>query len=256
MTATVVVPTAVVAHRDALPAEREQTAPLAIVELLRLAIEKNIPVEALERLQALHERVSDRQAASEFAHAMAAFQANCPPIAKNKKADIATRSGTNFQYTFADLPQIAKTIAPHLQAVGLAYTWDSKVADKQIVCACILQHVNGHKQVASFTCPVESGAGMSEQQKYAAALSFARRQSLVQVLGLCTVDPEAETMDPTPITAEQAADLAALCDECKVDRKRVLKWLKVERLEQVPAVRYADVVAAVREKAVAKGGAR
>ena len=242
----------VIVHRDSM-GSLDQTSPSAIIDLLRLAIDKNIPVDALERLQALHERVTDRQAAAEFAQAVAEFQAKCPQIGKNAKANITTKNGGSFSYSFADLTQIAQTIKPHLLAVGLSYTWDSDVKDKQVVCTCILRHLNGHRESAKFTCPVDSSAGMSEQQKYAAALSFARRQSLVQVLGLTTVDPEAQSMDPTPITEQEAAAFEADCERVGIGKARLLNWLKVNSFAEIPARRKMEVAAAIEERA-AKGG--
>jgi len=169
-----------------------QTSPSAIIDLLQVAIEHNLPVETLERLQALHERVSDRAAANEFARELAAFQEECPPIVKSSTAKVMTRGGVNYSYKYAELDQIARTVRPLLARRGFSYTWDSDVRDMALHCVCILRHVNGHFEKANFSAPVESAAGMSEQQKHASALTYARRQSLVQVLGLTTTDPDTD----------------------------------------------------------------
>lgn len=217
--------------------------------LLQMAIEKNIPVEALEKLQALYEKALDRQAASEFAAAVAEFQRACPPIAKNAKTDYATKSGVRVKYAYADLPEITKTIAPHLQANGLAYTWDSRVEGAMVNVVCILRHINGHKERAQFTCPAESNAGMSEQQKFAAALSFGRRQTLIQALGLTTTELEKEAVDPTPVTDEEAEALELLCDELKVTKARFLKWVGVDAFAKVPAARYQESIDTIKATA-------
>lgn len=245
---------AVVQDRDHLPAEtREHTSAPAVLDLLRLAIEKNVPVEALEKLQALHERVSDRQAAQEFAHALATFQRRCPPIAKNKTATIASRTGSGFQYGFADLPEICLTIAPHLEAVGLSYTWNSKAEGGLLTTACVLRHVNGHRETSTFSCPVESGAGMSEQQKYAAALSFGRRMSLISALGLTITEAERIPIDPTPITEDEALAIEDQCDELGINKPKLLKFLKVESFTAIPAARRLDALAAIEDYRQKKG---
>lgn len=252
--ATQAEPVAVIRHEPpALPMAQERTSPTAVFDLLRMAIEKNIPVEALEKLQALHERVSDRQAAAEFAESLATFQRTCPPIAKNATATVATRSGGSFQYGFADLPEIALTIAPHLKAVGLTYTWDSTVDQGKLTTTCHLRHINGHRESASFTCPVESGAGMSEQQKYAAALSFGRRMSLISVLGLTTTEAERIPVDPTPITEDEAADIEAKAEELGINKPKLLKFLKVESFATIPAARKLDALAAIEDYRQKKG---
>lgn len=224
------------------------TAPEAVFDLLRMAIEKGVPVEALERLQALHERVSDRAAAAEFARAVAAFQSACPPVRKTSTASILTKDGSKYSYTYAELDHIARVIGPHLQAAGLSYSWDSSMDGKLLRCTCTLRHLNGHTVTASFACPVESASAMSEQQKHAAALTYARRQSLIQVLGLTTCDPDTDAADPTPITDQQALDLEVLCDEAGVHKLRFLRWAGVERFEDILAVNYEAAINAVKAK--------
>lgn len=246
---------AVIETRESLPAPRDQQAPPVFL-LLQQAIDKGIGVDALEKLQTLYERETARQAAAEFAEALNRFQQQCPQIAKNKKTDYASRTGGRVQYDYADLPQIAETIAPHLKANGLGYTWDSEADKGQIRTTCHLRHLNGHRESASFTCPVESGAGMGEQQKYAAALSFGRRMSLIQVLGLTTTEAERVPIDPTPVTEEQAADIEAKADELKVPKARLLKFLKVQSFAEIPAVRKIEALAAIEEFAARASKAR
>lgn len=231
------------------------TGPEAIVELLRFAIERNIPVEALEKLQALHERVSDRAAAAEFAQAVARFQAECPPISKTSTAEIVTKAGGKFKYAYAELDHIARTIAKPLQAAGLSYSWDSSMDNKLLRCTCTLRHVNGHMVTASFSCPVESTSPlMNEQQKHAAALSYARRQSLIQVLGLTTCDPDTDgsDADTTPITRDQAIDLELMCTDAGVNKARFLEYLGMVSFEAIPAKLYSKAIAAVHAKRAEK----
>jgi hypothetical protein len=233
-----------------------QTSPSAIVDLLQLAIEHKLPVETLERLQALHERVSDRAAATEFARELAAFQEECPPIAKTSTANVVTKGGARYSYTYADLDQIARTVRPLLGARGFSYTWDSDVRDKTLHCVCILRHVNGHSERANFSAPVESSAGMSEQQKHASALTYARRQSLVQVLGLTTTEPDTDAANPEPITQDQADDLRELIEAAGANLTRFLRWAKIERLEDLPARDYESAVNTVRAVAEKKQGGK
>lgn len=228
------------------------TQPDAIVRLLELAVEKAVPVEMLERLQALHERVSDRAAAAEFAHAVAEFQSRCPPITKTATAEIATKSGARFKYQYAELDHIARTIAPFLRELGLSYSWDSEMADKLMRVTCTLRHVNGHSTTASFACPVESLMGATEQQKHGAALTYARRQSLIQVLGLTTCDPDTDGANPEPITEQQAQDLDALIQELQVDKGRFLQWAGVSTLAEIPARNYGAAIKSVKAAAAAK----
>lgn len=220
-------------------------------KLLEMALDKEVPVEALEKLVALSERVQDRTSSQEFADAMSRFQEECPSISKTSRANIATKSGMRYSYNFADLDHIVKTIRPVLARHGLSFTWDSETGAGTIKVVCIISHVNGHKEQASFACPTESPSSqMSGQQKVAAALTFARRQSLVQALGLTTTEPDAdggESVGET-ITESQVADIMALADEVNADWDKFLQYLKVERIEDLPAVKFRQAVSALETK--------
>lgn len=209
------------------------TSPATVTDMLQLALTKGLPVETLERLVALHERVSDRAAAAEFNGALAEFQDECPPITKTSMAQIVTTSGSKFSYTYAELGHIATTVRPLLHSRGFSYTWDSAIVDKMLTCTCTLRHVNGHKETASFTSPIETRAGMSEQQKMAAALSYAKRMSLIQVLGITTADPGTDGGNPATIDKAQAAELTRLIGDVGADVAKFLDYMHVDTIEEI-----------------------
>jgi len=219
--------------------------------LVQLAIEKGVAVEVLERLVALQERVSASNAQQAMTEAMARFQAECPPVKKGRTASIATKSGAKYSYTYASLDQIAQAIRDPLSRNGLSYTWDSSVAERVLTCTCILRHVEGGENRATFSCPTDTKADMSGAQANAAALTFACRQSLVQVLGLTTTNDDVDAANPVSaetITDAQAADLKALADEVGADVPKFLAWLKVEAMADIPASEYKRAVRALEKK--------
>ena len=228
--------------------------------LVQYAIEKGTPVEVLERLVALQERVTEREARSAFFDAMSKFQAACPAIKKTGVARVKTKSGVNYQYKYSELNEIARVARPILSPLGLSYTWDSTLDAGKLNCSCTLRHIDGHSETATFSCPTDTKADMSGAQATGAALTYARRQSLIQVLGLTTTDEDidgaGEGGGGGAITDEQAADLQALVAEVFGDdesrRLRFLKWLHestgAETIADVPAIHYASVVATLERK--------
>lgn len=224
----------------------------SVFQLMQQAIEKGTDPAALEKLMDLAERVTKREAALEFHRALAAFQAECPPIGKVKEAKIATKSGGSYSYTFAPLEEIARVVKPLLLKHGFSYGWDSTVTAGQLSCACTLRHINGHSTSANFTLPTENTSAMSPQQKVGAALTFAQRKTLESVLGLNTTEEDtdaiAREVDPTPITSDQLLALEDMVLETEVDLPRFLKYLEVAALKDLPAARYQQAVAALNEK--------
>jgi hypothetical protein len=92
---------------------------------------------------------------------------------------------------------------------------------------------------------------MSEQQKAAGAVTFARRQSLVQVLGLVTADRDTDCAPVNKIDEAQEAQLKELVTEVddKIDMKRFLKYFGIDKLEDMTSANFGN---AVRELEKAK----
>lgn len=216
--------------------------------LLRMAVESKVDVGTIERLVALRERMEDRSAAAAFNRALMAFQGECPPIVKNREAKITTRSGGAYAYRFADLDQIARTIRPLLERHGLSYSWDSEVKDGKMVCTCIVRHIDGHAQSAHFTAPTDSDAAMSGAQKFASALTYARRQSLVQALGLTITDEDDDGAEREPITDQQAMNIEDLIQDSQADRGRFLVYMGVGAVSEIAAADYDRAIAALQAK--------
>lgn len=215
--------------------------PNEISAILRFAIESKVPVETIEKLVQLKERMEDRSAAQEFCVAMARFQADCPAIKKTSKASITTNSGSQYGYSYAELDEIAATTRPILTRYGLSYTWDSAVEGDKLTCTCTVRHIAGHSQAAKFVLPTTTKSGMSDQQKVAAALTYARRQSLIQALGLTTTD--ADTDGPRvdeKVSAEQVSELEGLIAETGANLERFLTFMGVKSLDEITAVRGYD----------------
>ena len=119
---------------------------------------------------------------------------------------------------------------------------------------CTLRHHNGHTQSALFSCPVDSQKAMSEPQRHASTLTFARRYSLIQVLGLTTTDPDPDGTNDPKAGAEDVArveDMIAACEEAgaKVDRERFLAWLGVATLEDLTVRQVEKAMRELKKRA-------
>ena len=236
----------------ALATTQPQDESAQVMALFATALEKGTAgTEALAQLVELHDRVQRRRAELEFAANLVEFQSECPAVERTSTAKIATKSGAGFEYKFADFAEIVSTVRPFLARHGLSFTFDSKTDNRALTCVCTLRHANGHSVSSSFTLPTESASAMSEQQKIGAALTFAKRQSLVAVLGLSLTDPDPEgasSRDMTPISDDQAATLSALVEEVGADMGRFLRFLGVDSLGDLPASRYSSAVAGLENK--------
>lgn len=223
-----------------------------VSSLVGLAIREKVPVDVLERLVALQERVTERNARMAYFEALAAFQEQVREIPKTRTAKIATRSGGSYSYSFAPLEAITRTIREPLKANGLSYSWTTEVGERPdtLDVIAILRHVDGHEERARFPVPTKTDAAMSDAQKTGAALTYGRRQSLVSVLGLTVADEDTDAHEPSgaAITDAQVADLSALADEVKADLPKFLKYMGVASMADIPAGDYPRAVKALERK--------
>jgi hypothetical protein len=238
----------------AIPVERGMVeAESEIGGILRLAVERNVSIDTIERLVALKERADERTAAAEFNHALAAFQAECSSIPKTSRAKITTKSGGQYEYSYAELDQIARTTRPLLTKHGLSYSWDSDLQGNKLVCTCTIRHVGGHAQAAKFCTVTDTISAMSDQQKVAAALTYARRQSLIQALGLTTTEKDTDGASEEKITEKQAHIINEWVESSGADLGRFLKYMNAHSVAEIHARDYDKAITALTKKKAGGG---
>jgi len=160
--------------------------PSQVGDFIAKAIETNAPVETMERLFALHEKVEANKAKSAYVEALAEFQSECPVIKKNKK--VMNKDGRTVRYEYASLDGIGVQIKKHLAANGLSYSWDVKKKDNNMEVVCTVTHKFGHSESSTIEIPISADGYMTEPQKYASAQTYAKRYTLINALGITTAD--------------------------------------------------------------------
>jgi hypothetical protein len=196
-------------------------------------------VEAVKELVQLHQQVVERRAAGEFAVAMATFQEECPLIPKNRTAEVKKNGARVYSYQYAELPEIIKIVKPILSRLQISYKWSSQRASdtsEDMTYTCTLRHANGHTDSSSFTSGVQGKADLSDSQQAGGALTYGMRMSMIQVLGLTACAPDdtdGASAPPEKINKGQLANLQALLDEVRPDMAKFLKYMDVEKIEDI-----------------------
>jgi hypothetical protein len=231
-------------------------APKSPTELIEFAIANKLPAAELKELVGLHERMEDRIARRAFFEALRNFQRECPPIKKNKTANIPTKGGGHYSFKYAELDEIERHVKPYLDKYELSYSFDTTVDEKGVMLTnvCTLRHTLGHSERSSFTLPTASESAMTHQQRFAAANNFAKRQTLAGVLGISITDKEVpdEDLDPATIDEDQQTEIADLLATSGANEKKFFGYLGVAKIAEIRAADYAKAKAALHQYADAK----
>lgn len=166
--------------------------PNEVSQFIQQAIEQKLPVETMERLFNLQKEVKAEVAQEAFVSALAKFQSQIPVIKKTKK--VLNKDGT-LRYMYAPIDAVIEQIKKPLADNGLSYNWDSIREEKHIKMICKLTHIQGHSEKSTFDIPIVESEYMSSPQSYATAQSYAKRYTLLNVLGIGTADEDTDAID-------------------------------------------------------------
>jgi hypothetical protein len=198
------------------PVRIENTGALMAVDpqaLIAQAIDKNLPIESMERLLAMRRELKAEWAKEQYFTALAGFQHECPVIAKEKKVKSkkkADETEAATKYTYAPIEDIVATVKPVLEKWGFSYTFKSKQEAGLYTAICVAHHKDGHEEETTFTVPTSfpEYMNMSGAQMQGASCTYADRYAFKNAFGIVTkgedTDAGGDEEKRTPIKTPQA----------------------------------------------------
>lgn len=128
---------------------------------------------------------SDQIAHATMAEALAAFQAECPPVRKNSTAEVkgTSRGGqpVSYKYAYADLSAIHEVIDPIKGKHGLSFSSKTKMTLDGFVLKYKLRHTSG--ECIKGEWPLDDPRKTSPQE-LGKLITYARRYAECSVLGI------------------------------------------------------------------------
>lgn len=171
---------------------------VAMVE--RLAGNKDVDVEKLDRIITAQMRILDRHAKADFDAAYAAMQPELPAI--TEKGEIIVKGSLRSRY--AKLEDIQAAIKPVLARFGFAIRHRTEWPDGKdgiIRIVGILSHRSGHSEESAFEAPMDRSEYRTDVQSQGSTVSYGRRYTTIDLLNIETrgVDDDgAKAGRPTP----------------------------------------------------------
>src|SRR5262245_30247532 len=208
---------------------------LAMLE--RVASNPEVPVEKLEKLLALQERIIGRRAEDDFNHAMSDAQAEMRPVSADAE-NPQTRS------RYASYAQLDKALRPIYTTHGFALSFGEAETPKPdcVRVICYVTHRGGHTRMYWRDMPADGigakgGAVMTRTHASGAAQSYGMRYLLKGIFNVAVGEDDRDGNAPElpKITAAQAKQLDALILRTTTRLDRFLKFYGITKLDDLPA---------------------
>jgi len=227
----------------ASPAVRELT-PLTVIEAA--VTQPDISPERLKGFMDLYERMEANRAADEFGESLAAFQARCPQIRKERSIDLGGGKGPQY----ASLDDIMRVITPLLAEHGLGVTFSASLTESGSLRVLCSVRKGRHVETTEITLAVPTQMRVNDTQRMGAALSYGKRYALCAALNIVVTDEDTDANGlAQTITEEQCATIREWIEGSGADEKKFLKWLAVERIGDIPAAQFQTALYELQRKA-------
>ena len=225
-----------------LPAKPDPTGTLVAI-LNDPAKLEAFPLDKLERLIELQDRMNAETARQEFNRAFAAVQSELTPVAKR-----GYNSHTRAHYVLAD--DVTRMLNPILDRHGFSRSLATKVGDQapglpdgHTRFVLILRHDGGHTEEYSIDAPIDAGGTKGRTNKTAvqglgSTYTYMQRYLLLNVFGIpvgADDDGRGGNVGPVSekISAEEVRDLNTRMVDLGVDFERFLDYFGIRELSEL-----------------------
>ena len=226
------------------PSARQQVG-LLLEGLVKAASDPAISVEKMERLEAMFERISARQAKADFDEAFARLQPILPEVRKNGKITFTDKNGEVRATPFATLEDINDAVKPLLAEHGFSLRHRVETtAEGRILVTAVLAHGGHREEVAFPPLAADTSGSKNNVQGMGSSMTYARRYTTVAILNITTrgMDDDGKAAGDMPvdplISAEQADSLRKLLQQTKGGEAKFLQFAQIERLEDMVSSKF------------------
>lgn len=225
-----------------------------ITAISRAASDPNTDIDKMERLMAMHERITAKNAEQAFNAAMSAAQRDMGRVSAD-----ATNPQTRSKYaTYAALD---RALRPVYTQHGFSLSFDTgEAASEWVRVVCYVSHVEGHSRTYHADMPADGlgakgNAVMTKTHAAGSAMSYGMRYLLKLIFNVAVGEDDDDgngaTAPKPKLSQEQIANIESLLTETKSDRGQFLAWIgggMCASLSDVPASQYAAAIKGLEAK--------
>jgi len=212
------------------------------IELIKTAVTSGADVEKLGKLIELKERWDANEARKAYHQAMTAFKANPPKILKDKLVSFGQGKAN---YKHATLANVTSLINTELSKHGLSASWQTK-QNGNVVVTCKITHILGHSEETTLSAPADDSGSKNKIQAIGSAITYLERYTLLALTGLAAFDQDDDSQatekQADVISNEQLSTIRDYLAELNISEKGILKFAKIEKLEDLPKSKYKEAI--------------
>jgi hypothetical protein len=121
----------------------------------------------------------------------------------------------------------------------------------QIITTGVLAHRDGHSEQTELSLPTDTSGSKNAVQAVGSSTSYGKRYTAFALLNITSTGEDDDGQAggaPEPVDNVRLNLLNGLADAVGADKIKLCKYFKVESLKELPASRYDEVLARLKEK--------
>ncbi len=219
------------------------------VETIKMALSGGMSPEYLKEILTIQKDWEANEARKAYFNSMSTIQANIPTIQKTKK---------NYQTnsTYADLDEIIKQTKAVYTKEGVDVSfYEGEGASEGFVRVCAdIEHRLGHVVTRHYDSPfddvgLKGNVNKTKTHAKASAVTYGRRYLMCMIFNIPTGnDDDGNSADVEKIDEEQMHSLLDLVIAVESTEGKLLKFMGLEKLEDMPKSDYQKAVAGLEAK--------
>jgi len=248
-------------HENNAQVQRGETPMISMIE--RIAMDPNIPLDRLEKMLDMKERMEDRaredeerQAKKLYFAAMSKCQAELPVVTK-------TRTNKHTNSTYADLAAIEDQAMPIIHKHGFAVSFqpDGYNDKGELRILWEISHEEGHSRNGVGEIPVD-GAGAQGKvnktgtQAFGSTATYGRRYLLCMLFNISTGDDKdgnTTKQEVEYISEEQQMKIRELLEATESDEKQFLSLGGISNLSDMAVNQFDNAMNILKQRLAKRG---
>jgi hypothetical protein len=183
----------------------------------------DVPVEKLEQMFALHQKVQAEASRREYLAALAALQSTLPAAAKGG-------NGHNGK-TYARYEDVAESLRGPFAAHGFSHWFGIDQTGGTTKITTFLGHAAGHVERTDLVLPLDISGGKTPMHALGSTISYGKRYGLLTVTGIATTDDDdGKAAGDQPSKHATLDEIEKLIAETSSDTAKLLQHFSVEEL--------------------------